>query len=114
MKEEDLSISRWLNTVRIISAVLVFVSISLLHYFQFFEFDASPVLFVVIPAYLVLCGVWYLIIKNNFLTKLLYSQLFIDLLFINVGVYYTGGAGSPFAFLSLLPVISATIISMRA
>src|ERR1051325_4634406 len=114
MKEEDLLISKWLNIVRITSAVLVFLSISLLHYFGFFEFDPDFVLFKVIPIYFILCGVWYLLIKNNFLTKLLYSQLFIDLIFINVGVHYTGGAGSPFAFLSILPVISATIISMRA
>lgn len=80
----------------------------------FFEtsFRLSPIIVSIGIAITVSVGYFFLIDRISF-PILIYLQLLLDILFISLLVYFSGGIASPFYFLYILPIIVSTIFLKR-
>lgn len=110
-----LALHKWFIAVRIVTGILVGAGIILFRQFGVFEFDPRPILFALIPFYLLINIFWFWTAKNKILLKpLLHVQLIIDLLTITLGIHFSGGLHSEFIFFYLFVIISAAVISLQA
>ncbi|MBI2052713.1 MAG: HAMP domain-containing histidine kinase, partial [Candidatus Ryanbacteria bacterium] len=114
-KEDYEALYQWFMVVRLVGSFVMEGGIWTLWKFGALDFDPRPILFALIPAYVVLNIFWISVLKKNFHPDVfLYVQLFFDVLVITIGVYFSGGSHSQFVFLYVAPIISASIVSLAA
>lgn len=105
----------WLNIPRLVVPIFSGILILLLWIKGAIDFDPRPIVYGVVPLTLLASVVWAVLIKKGLMTeKLLLPQLFLDMLIVTAGVYFTGGLHSEFVLIYILVVISATLVSFRA
>lgn len=112
--DDVLVLYRWLSIPRIATLVVSCAAIGAFWLLQSIDFDPRPVLFGLIPAFLIVSYVINRLIRRKFMPlSMLNLQIFADLIAIAFGVLLTGGVRSPFVGLFILVIISASLISVR-
>src|SRR3989338_335403 len=107
--------SAWMNIIRVIGALGVWMVIGLLWLGGVIDFDPRPIFFFLIPVYILTSFLWQAIVKRNiFAHPFLLGQLLVDIITVTIGIYFAGGIHSPFVFLYIIIIISATLISLKA
>jgi len=102
---------------RVVILVIVMASLVLRYKFNLFIYR-QDVLFFIFIVYL-LCSLLFIFFAPEKISEkhraiFRASQLIVDLLFISLLIYFSGDIHSRLAFLYIIPVISAAIISLRA
>lgn len=112
--DDVLVLYRWLSIPRIATLVVSGGAIAAFWVLQSIDFDPRPVLFGLIPGFvLVSIGIDRLVRRKVKPLLMLNLQILFDLIGVGFGVLLTGGVRSPFVGLFILVIISASLISVR-
>lgn len=115
MSSDDvLVLYRWLSIPRYATLLVSGGAITAFWVLQSIDFDPRPVLFGLVPAFLVASfAIDHAIRRKVAPVLMLNLQILVDLIGVAFGVLLTGGILSPFVGLFILVIISASIISVR-
>jgi signal transduction histidine kinase len=112
--KNDFALHKLLIFVRIIGFIVIVSLIIGLWNFGLIDYNPLPILGMLIPIFLFLILLWYLLAKNEYLPEnFLYFQFFAEYLLISVGIFYFGGFHKVFDLLYFLPVMSAMLVSLN-
>lgn len=113
---KDTGILFWSNIVRVVAGCATAIIVSVLWALGTLPFDPRPMLFILIPIYLMSGGVWYIVAKKSVLSLSVvrYLQLVADFIIVIFQIHFTGNIHSEFLFLYAIPVVTASLISIRA
>lgn len=116
---ENLSISKWFFITRAVGSFTICLGVLILRFLNIISFDVKPIIFGLIPSYLVINLLWLVIAKSAIAeskiwsSRFLYLQLLIDIITITTGIYLSGGIHSEFLYLYLMVALSAAVVSLR-
>ncbi len=100
---------------RFLGGIVVTATVAVLWQAGVFDFDPTPILVFIMPFYLVVNGLWYVLGERGKARPVLVEiELAIDILLITIALYISGGTHSEVALWYLIPIISATTISFPA
>ncbi len=112
--KDALDLHRWIAIPRFVT---VTVMVSVIVYFWItgkINFDPRPVLFIVVPLFLIATAfITSRVRQGKNPARLLLPQLLLDLAGSTGGIILTGGSHSPFLGLYVLVIVSAGIVSAR-
>lgn len=104
---------KWFTLVRIVGVILVCGLIILLSRLKLIDFDPAPIVYGIGPAFLAFSVVLFLFrLKRPISQTQIYLELMADLLAISAGIHYAGGTKSPFVFVYLSVIATASTISL--
>lgn len=106
---------RWFGVARIAGVVAFAFGVSALWALGVLDFNPAPIFVFLLPLYAASSFVWLWVARKRLFPEFfLHTQLAVDIGMITLGVYFSGGMHSEFVFFYLLPVVSASLISMAA
>lgn len=112
--DELRSIYMWFFIMRGVGTVIVAAGVIVMDFMGLLAFDPRPVLFFVLPFLLLINFFWrFCPWCQSRLSFSLHVQIFVDLLAITAGIYFSGGLTSDFMYLYFIVVLSAALISLR-
>ncbi len=113
--EPDLAlIYTWMNKVRIFAGLGLGLIIGILWFIGHISFDPYIIFVFVLPLFFVSIIFWHAIIAYHFhLRFFLHTQFIIDFSILAFALSYTGAIDGPFVFLFVMPVISASLFSLK-
>lgn len=104
---------RWFTIVRIVGVILVCGLVFLLSQLNMLSFDPWPILYVIGPVFLLVSILLFFFHKRRPLTMTqIYLELIGDLIAITAGIHYAGGTKTPFVFVYLSVIATASTISL--
>ncbi len=106
------SVFRWSLVVRTVGFLIFGIVIVLFWYFGVIESDPKPIVFILLPLVFLADLFWIMAVKKAPKSVFFYTLVAFDILAVTAIVFYSGGQDSPFPFLYLIPVVTATLVSI--
>jgi signal transduction histidine kinase len=104
---------KWFTIVRVMGVILVCLLVLILSKLNLINFDPTPIIFGVGPAFLLFSLlIFFLRLKRPISQAQIYLELLADLIAISAGIHYAGGVKSPFSFIYLSVIATASTISL--
>lgn len=109
--EDTEELGFWFITTKIVISIFFWVGIIISWKLSILDFDSTPIIFGVLPAYLGINLILFLLRKRKIpQLVILDGQLFVDIVVITTIIHLSGGVHSEMFFLYIFPLISATLI----
>lgn len=108
------SIINWVMVMRLVVFGFFTIALVLLWQMKLLEFNPAPV-FVILFSFILLELLILYFSKNKEFLRLFvfYGLLLLDIIIVTAIVHFSGGKDSPFVFLYLVPIVAASLFSLR-
>jgi signal transduction histidine kinase len=115
-KQDLLLILYWSSFVKIILGLFLAATLIILSMTHTLDFNAWPIIFVLIPLFIVTNAGLLLLAKRqvSWAGRLIYPEIFLNILIVTLFVYFSGEAHVNFLFLYIIPAFSASLVSLWA
>lgn len=111
--EELRSVYLWFIVMRAVGVVIVALGVVMFNFMGLLTFGPRPVFFILFFLFIINFLWWFGLRYKSRLSPFLHAQIFVDLLAVTVGIYFSGGLRSDFLYLYFIMVLSAALISLR-